>query len=351
MPDRRPRPPTYSTARLNTLVCPVLVDSTQLQSCLPPTARLSLSWLPDIPEGRHPVIVEIWRVQDGLIEVGGMTAHRMWELASSAAGFGLGGTAGTALGAGIGGVAGAVGGGALGMWFGPLGWWWGVTAGTAAGATVGSTMAGTAGAMRGAGWGTVAGRMTSETNSRTIGTYNEIIVTVPCHRRQQEDDGDVAFVLASYTDSSASMLGEWLVGWGYRKCHAFATLTNDGALEVRTDSSRSPFMVVRQQRSQRVPSVAAPSLSTAMHVLTSLSRPLLGIQAERLMVSYLDRSFDSSAVQVRPVSVRLESSDAFLPPLRGFVSDISAIGDDAPWGAFAVTGLPVRLSYPRAVDS
>jgi hypothetical protein len=327
----------------------VLVDSMELQSCLPPRARLSLPALQDVPEGRHPIIVEIWRVQDGLIEVAGLTADSMWEVASSAAGFGLGGVAGAALGAGAGGAAGIVGGGAIGMWLGPLGWWWGIAAGTAAGVTVGGTMAATAGAMRGAGWGMVAGRVTSQTNSRTIGTYNEIIVTVPCRRPEHADvAGDVAYVIATYTDSSASMLGEWLVGWGYRKTRAFGTRTKDGALEVRTDSSDAPFMVVRQQPSHQLPSAVGPLPST--RVLNSLSRPLLGIQTEQPMVSYLDRSFDSPDVQVRPVSVRVESSDAFLPRMRGFVSDIRAIGDDAPWGAFSVTGLPVRLSYPRAVD-
>ena len=77
--------------------------------------------------------------------------------------------------------------------------------------------------------------MTSETNSRTIGTYNEIIVVVPCSSRRASGwaDSDIAFVLATYTDSSASILGEWLVGWGSRKSQAFGTRTKDGALEVR----------------------------------------------------------------------------------------------------------------------
>lgn len=348
MPDSGARPPTYSTARLDSLVCPVLVEVQELQGCLPPSARLSLRLLPNVPEGRHPVIVEIWRVQDGLIEIGGLTAHRMWELAGSAAGLGLGGTAGAALGAGMGGAAGALGGGALGMWLGPLGWLWGAAAGTATGVTVGSTMAATAGAMRGARWGTVAGRMTSETNSRTIGTYNEIIVTVPCRCAERPDiAGDVGYVLATYTDSSASMFGEWIVGWGYRKSQAFGSRTEDAALEVRVNSSDEPFVIVRPQRSHASSSVVAPSAVT--QVVTLLSRPLLGIHTERLMLSFLDRSFDSPGVRLTPRSLRLESTEAFLPGLRGFVADINAIADDAPWGAFSVTGLPVRLSYPRVV--
>ena len=68
------------------------------------------------------------------------------------------------------------------------------------------------------------------------------------------------------------------------------------------------------------------------------------------MVSFLDRWFENQGVRVAPMSVRLESGDAFLPGLCGFALDINALGDDDPWGAFVVTGLPVRLSYPRAID-
>lgn len=348
--DGAPRPPTYSTARLDTLVCPVMVDSRELQSCLPTRGRLSLPRLPHVPAGRHPIIVEIWRVQDGLIEVAGLTAHRWWELAGGAAGLGFGGSAGAALGAGIGGAAGAANGGALGMWLGPLGWWWGATTGAAAGAAAGAAKLATTGATLGARWAAATGRRTSEANSRVIGTYNEIIVTVPCRREYPGGlTHDFAFVLGTYTDSMASMLGESLVGWGYRKSRAFGTHAEDGALEVSTGPSRVPFRIVN--RHELPPMPPAVVRSTATQVLTSLSCPLLGVlPANRLMVSFLDRSFEDQEVQVAPVSVRLESSDAFLPGLSGFVSDIDALGNGDPWGAFAVRGLPVRLSYPRVVD-
>jgi hypothetical protein len=69
------------------------------------------------------------------------------------------------------------------------------------------------------------------------------------------------------------------------------------------------------------------------------------------MMSFLDRSFDDPSVELTPASVRLESDNAFLPGLHGTVSEIGAIGKGEPWGAFLVTGLPVRLSYPRALDA
>jgi hypothetical protein len=145
------------------------------------------------------------------------------------------------------------------------------------------------------------------------------------------------------------MLGEWLVGWGYRKSRAVGTRAKDGALEVSTSRSGVLFRVVSRDAS--VPVSPGVAHFTRTHVLTALSCPLLGVlPANRFMVSFLDRSFEDQAVRVAPMSVRLESSDAFLPGLHGFVSDIDPIGNGDPWGAFAVTGLPVRLSYPRGVD-
>jgi hypothetical protein len=344
------RPPTYSTARLDTLVCPVLVDSRELQSCLPARARLSLPRLPHVPKGRHPIVVEIWFVQDGLIELGGLTAHDWWALTGTVGGLGFGGVAGALVGAGIGSAAGMANGGALGMWLGPLGWWWGASAGAAAGAAVGGTAAATTGAMHGARWAADAAYSVSRTTSRVIGTYNEIIVTVPCrHQPRRGPSRDVAFVLGTYTDSMASIVGEWFVGWGYRKSRALATFAGDGALEVNTGGPRAALRLVCGQ--SLPPAAPAIVRSTAASVLTSWSHPLLGVQrGDRVMVSFLDRWVVHEQVRCAPTPVRLESGDMFLPGLSGSAWDLNAVRDDDPWGAFVMTGLPVRLSYPRTID-
>jgi hypothetical protein len=326
-----------------------MVGSRELQSCLPKNVRLSLPRLPHVPRGRHPILVEIWLVQDGLIQVAGLTAHRWWELASGATGFGVGGSAGAVIGAGIGGATGAANGAALGMWLGPMGWLWGATAGAAAGATVGATVAATTGALRAAYWAAEAGRRTSETTSHVIGTYNEIIVTVPCRRTLPGGRSrDFSFVLGTYTDSPFSLIGERFVGWGYRKLKALGTRTNDGVLELKA-GSQTPLRVVSRHMSRPLPPAALRS--NAAHVLACLSKPLLGVlPVDRLMVSTLDRAFDEQSVTIAPVSARLESSDTFLPGLRGFATEVKAIGHEDPWGAFAVTGLPVTLSYPDDIE-
>jgi len=341
-----PRPPTYSTARLDSLVCPVLVDSGELHSRLP--ARLSLPRLPDVPDGCHPVVVEIWHVQDGLIEFGGQTAHQWWEMTGGAAGLAFGGSTGATLGAGIGSAVGAATGGALGMWLGPLGWWWGAAGGAVAGAAYGATMVGAAGAQRGAEVAADAGYRASVNSSRIIGTYNEIMVTVPCQLAQEEEVLDVAFVLGTYTDSAASTLGECLIGWGYGKSLALGRRVTDDVLEVNTGSSGQSFKVVSRLAAP-AGSFSALRLAAAQTVRT-LSLPLLGVlPVNRLMISFLDRFFEDQAVRVTPVSVRLESSHLVLDGMRAVSSDIEAIGDGAPWGAFAINALPVRLSYPRSL--
>lgn len=341
-----PRPPTYSTARLDSLVCPILVDSEELHSRLP--ARLSLPRFSDVPDGCHPAIVEIWRVQDGLIEFGGQTAHEWWELTGGAAGVAFGGSVGAALGAGIGSAVGAASGGALGVWLGPMGWWCGAVGGAAAGAAYGATMVGAAGAMYGADLAVDAGHRASENSSRVIGTYNEIIVTVPCQLEHAEAVLDVALVLGTYTDSAASALGEWLIGWGYRKSLVIGRPAPD-AFEVNTGSSGKPFKVVSCRASSTLP-VSVLSVAAAQ-TLKTLSLPLLGVQSpNRLMISFLDRSFEDQAVRVTPVTVRLESSEAVLCGMRAVSPDIEPIGNGESWGAFAITALPVRLSYPWALD-
>jgi len=330
--------PTYSTARIDTLVCPVLVDAKTLRACLPDHVGLTLPHLPHIPKGKHPIIFEVWRVQDGLIDFGGVSAHQWWEIAGGAAGLGFGGTAGAAVGVGIGGATGAASGGALGMWLGPLGWWFGATTGAAVGAAMGAAMTATTGARQAARLAAAVGRRTSETTSRVIGTYNEIIVTVPCRRVQR----DFSFVLGTYTDSAASILGERLIGWGYRKSPAFGMRSKDGVLELSTGQMRSAFRMVSRAESSVMAVSGAP-------VIAALSQPLLGVLSpDRLVVSYLERSFHGGGVRVTPAEVHLEACDDFIPGLRVLVEDVNGSGENNPWGALSVTGLPVTLSYPHA---
>jgi hypothetical protein len=66
------------------------------------------------------------------------------------------------------------------------------------------------------------------------------------------------------------------------------------------------------------------------------------------MVSYLERSFNHSNVQMAPIDVHLEAAAGFIPGLGRLSADVKGSRKNNPWGAFSVIGLPVTLSYPRS---
>jgi hypothetical protein len=338
------RPPTYSTASLDSVICPVMVDSKAISACLPENCGLSLPRLPDTPKNLHPIIIESWRVNNGLIEVGGVNAHRMWELAGNAAGMGIGGTAGAAVGAGIGGAAGAANGAGLGMVFGPLGLLWGAAAGAALGAAAGAVTIGAAAAVNFGRLAGVAGRQVSETNSRVIGTYDEIVVSVPCSRVGQNSEvTDFNLVLGAYTDSTASILGERVVGWGFNKVRAAISRPTASRVDM---TAGTDFVSLWSKKGKPV----AARRSSTSHLWKVLSQPLLGILPPgRVRVSFLERSFEADGVRKTPVTVRLTANLASLPGLQNLSAAIDALGS-SPWGALALTGLPVTLSYPRDIN-
>ena len=338
---------TYSTARIDTLVCPVMVDASELKSCLPQGARLSLPQLQQVPTGKHPVIVEIWRVQDGLLDYGGVSAHQWWELAGGAAGLGLGGSAGAAVGFGKGWAEGAAKGAQRGMRLGPLGWWWGAATEAAMSAAAEAAKSAAAAAQKAASMTATFFRSASERTSRAVGTYNEIVVTTPCRRLLPRGrEREFGLVLASYTDSAASILGERLIGWGYQKLPAFGIRSNDGVLEVSTRRSGMSFKISSHPDASRARRVF--DATPAAQVIDSLSLPLLGaLSADQMMVSHLERSFNHRDVRMTPVKVHLEASAGFIPRLGKLTEEVKGSGENSPWGAISVTGLPVTLSYPR----
>jgi hypothetical protein len=355
----RGAPPTHSVARVDALVCPVMVDTAFARALLPTTQHLSLALMPHVPAGRHLVIVEIWRVHDGRMEAAGIDAHGWSELAGAAAGFGMGGGAGAAVGAGLGSITGGTGGGMLGLWMGPLGFCWGVVAGAAAGAATGAALAATAGSLYGAKWAGSAARKASQMGSHVMGSYNEILVTIPCVRRAHGGARNFSFVAGMYTDSTLSRVGEQMLSFGYGKQPAQIVWHNDGDQMVITvsagRSARASTNTATAAFTAAVDGAHAQSgnetvRTDARATLNLLTRPLLGVtRSGRLEASSLDRLFDDGAARLMPAGVHLDARSTFVPALPRKALTITSVGSDNPWGAFWATGVPVRLSYPRAV--
>jgi hypothetical protein len=276
--------------------------------------------------------------------VGGIDSHGWSELSGATAGLGVGGGAGALVGAGVGSLAGAAGGGLLGLWMGPFGWLLGATAGATAGAATGAMLTGTAGALVGARWGAGAARRVSQAGSRMAGSYNEIMVTVPCKRGTPRGENEVAFVLAMYTDSVLSRLGERILGFGYRKKPARVTQVASDTLEVSTQGS-DPLFKVEVQDLLRSGDSKQPAARPHM---PWLALPLLGLAPSgRAVISFLERSFSHDSVRLAAASVRVEATAAFLPGFGAIGIRIAPLTSDNPWGAFVATGLPVKLTYPR----
>ncbi len=289
------RPPIYSTARLDALVCPVLVERDVLAATLPVPGRLTLPPMPGVPGGLHPVILEVWRVNDGSIEFAGLPLHGWWEMA---------------------------------------GRWWGQAIGAALGgrATKGPDAET---------WGRIA-RGASEASSRVIGTYNEVLATVPCTLDVAGRPIDVSFVLRACTDSPFSLVGERFFGWGYRKTSAQGRVAADGSIDME---------LARGERVRVSTSASPESAASPATVISAFTRPLLGVRPPgRLMLSYLDRTFTHPTVNVRGLHVALEGAGLLHAALAASSGAHSPSTVENPWGAFLVTGLPSTLTYPRALD-
>ena len=341
MTSRRRRPPNHSRAWVDALVCPVLVDAERVRTALPAGAGLQLRRLTAVGAGRHPVIVEVWRVHDGALQTAGLDAHDWSELTATAAGLGVGGGSGAMTGAGVGSVAGAAGGGALGMLLGPVGMAWGAAIGAAAGATTGAALGATAGAMWAARWAGGAARRASLAGSRVLGSYSEIIATIPCRRGAD----DVSYVVGMYTDSLLSRVGERTLGFGYRKQPAHISRDEEGNVSVEAHNGRGPGRLLQVTVSPR------EGNTTGQVLVAALGHPLVGVRARgRIAVSHLDRTFEAASVQISRAAVTLDAGPAFLDGLIAGRHRIAASGPRTPWGALAASGLPVHLSYPRSLQ-
>lgn len=350
------RPPNHSRAWVDAVVCPLPVDARDVRALLPPQAGLSLVPAPRTPRGRHPVIIELWQVHDGALETAGMDAHDWSELAGTAAGFGVGGSSGAMAGAGVGAVAGAAGGGALGMLLGPIGLAWGAAFGATAGATTAAAVGATAGALWGARWVGGMSRRASLVGSRVLGSYAELLVTIPYVVRRGDDDDDDdapadgvvrAFSAAMYADSTLSRFGERALGFGYRKQSTRITVDAAGAIRVQSRDRLLLEVSVSPQPADRGTPPSAGQVEGGL-VRAALGQPLLGARSGRtLAVSHLDRAFDAPSARVAGASVTLNATAAFLDGAVTGRRRLESNASSNPWGAFIATGVPVRLSYPR----
>ena len=213
-----------------------------------------------------------------------------------------------------------------------------------AGLSTGAALGAAGAAAYAAGLGSAASRRVSETGSRLLGSYAEVLVTTPCLMTTAGAALPVAFVLAMYTDSPVSRWGEAALGFGFGKRPA--RLQIDGAgMEVQTAAGATLLRVALRGGDQPPPlSDRAPA---AAGLRAAAAMPLVGQRSGRAVLSGLERHFDDRAVRLWPASGRLEVAADFAPGLAAGRHALERLDARHPRGAYAVTDLPVHLTYPR----
>jgi hypothetical protein len=273
-------------------VLAILVDAEQVRAAVKRRTQASLSPHPDVPNGRHPLIIEIWRVSRGRMEPGGIDLHSWSERAGHGLGMVLSGRAGE-LAAKVGRVA----------------------------------------------------RQVSETGSRTLGSFNEVLVTVPNVVAVGQHIRFPSLVLGMYTDSALSRLGDRLFGFGFNKQMAHIARSGFEHFEVREPDGRRLFQAKLLPSSNTL----RPTEGSVAALRTCLARPLLGQHGGSGVVSYLDRFFEESHVRVRGARGSLVIGDGFINGIEPGTYDIKPATLGHPWGAFSAANVPVKLSFPKAL--
>jgi hypothetical protein len=298
------------------------------------------------PEGRRPICVDLWRVQDGRFAAGGSDQHTWFESAGAAAMATLGGALGAASGGGRRAFEGAMTGAAAGGQFGPLGWWLGTLRGGLAGGISGWAGGAVTGAAEAASLGARAARQWSEAASTRLGTYNEMIVAVPNVLRPGGSGRRYMYVLGILSDSPTAIWGDRTLGCGYQKRSAEFIQNGPDRCEIRADTGESTLSAVFSP--SRPDRWAPVSDGTPLGEYRAWFRqPLLGhLGGGGFAVTFLDRLLDDPVVRVSPVSGRLDVGTGLISGLPPGAHQVSAVAASKPWGGFQATRVAVAVTYP-----
>jgi hypothetical protein len=332
-------------------VLPLLVPRRRLAAQL--GTSLTLVPLPGVPALLHPVMIELWRVQGGRVELGDLDAHAWAERGGALAGLVCGATMGALAAVGPGGVATAVRDGLTGRRAGLLGSLCGAVAGGLAGSYTGGALGATIAAGVGAQLAGRVGRWSSEASSNALGTYNEILVSVPgvraapwASRVVTDHDPGGSFVLAMHTDSLMAILGERALGWGFGKRLASIERQEVQGYRLRRPGTGSLLLSSQLRGHPRSWCMASEQLGLRP-LARRLALPLFGRRGRTTVASYLDRQWDHPAARVAPAAFELQLGEGFAAGLRGGAYRVLPLSARRPWGGFMARGVPVRLSYPR----
>jgi hypothetical protein len=253
-------------------------------------------------DGAHPLLVELWNVRDGAVQLGVTDQHEVFARVGSI----------------WGGLAGALFGAPFGM-------------DPACGYLAASRAAG----RRASAW--------SRDLARAAGEYSELMISVP-HVLLDEarEHGPHSLVVAMATDGALARWADRALGFGYGKERARFRADSTGRWSVERGGGPSLAVQCRLPRRPHPPVDARP-----LDALFDL--PLVGVAAGgRLVRSRLHRSFSGERTSATPVAASLHQSSPWLgAALRDF-EDIPPYPGPGrePWGALLFSRLRATVSYP-----
>jgi hypothetical protein len=325
----------------------LMVDAADLRAHLA-TRGVEIEPSRDVPRGKHPVLIDLWRIVSGRVETAGIDQHTWSAAAGAATMSAVGGVVGATAASGWAAMGGATSGAAAVGVAGPVGWWWGALTGFLAGSVSGSMAGFAAGAAKGARMGAELGEGVSGRISRTLGTYEEVLVAVPNARplrgprRAPRARGPYLFVLGMVCSAPLPIWGDRALRFGYQK--APGTIVRDGfrRYEVAGESGKAAALVARTP-----PRWSAVDARLDGYRAVLGSQPLLGrLDDGSFAVTVLHRFFDSRALRWSPVSGQLDVGAGFVEGVPEGKHAITGLTKDRPWGAFHTERLPVKVTYP-----
>jgi hypothetical protein len=223
--------------------------------------------------------------------------------------------------------------------------WWrrtGEAAGSALGWASGSRGIKTFGAL-----GAELAERFSHGISAALGNYHEVIIAAP-NVTASSGGPRYAFVLGMYTDSAVAIWGDRALRYGYGKQGCWIDAQPFRAYSARIMGSAAPLLSAQIEVTS--PWRRAAALPQLPQQLALMSQPLLGhLGGARFALSGLERDYSvSGEARVAASTVRL-SLRALPAGLADREHLLAALAPAAPWGAFSISDVPTRVTYPRHV--
>lgn len=337
-----------SGARLDATTLALMVDSAELRRALAVNPRLGLSPSAGVVRGKHPIIIDLFRVSKGRVEVGRTDQHALSVLAGGSFGAYCGAGMGGAIGSVQGALAGSTMGGYVGEWLGPVGSLLGAATGWVAGGVFGAMAGLTPGVSQGARLGAAAAGRASHKLSETVGTYDEILIGAPNVVVRGEEGRRYFFVLGMYTNSAVARWGDRTFSFGYRKQEA--SIVNEPFQTFRMDvkgrtSLSAEFTPVGPQDWREIDGRREHETLFDM-----FKQPLLGItERGKLSRSHLDRWFGEATIAA-PATAAVTLAAGFSPGLVGGTFSLPPLSTSNPWGVLHARSVMSRVSYPSALS-